>query len=98
MKPTMEILDRIRENSGKNKDEIFTRLYRYMLRPDLYYTAYKNLYANNGAGTRGVNEDTADAFSEKKINAIIQQLANDTYCPQPARDRKSTRLNSSHMA
>ena len=85
MKPTMEILDRIRENSGKSKDEIFTRLYRYMLRPDLYYTAYKNLYANDGAGTKGINEDTADAFSEKKINAIIQQLTDDTYCPQPAR-------------
>ena len=70
MKPTMEILDRIRENSEKNKDEIFTRLYRYMLRPDLYYTAYKNLYANDGSGTKGVNEDTADAFSDMKINAI----------------------------
>ena len=97
MKPTMEILDRIRENSGKNKDEIFTRLYRYMLRPDLYYTAYKNLYANNGAGTRGVNEDTADAFSEKKINAIIQQLANDTYCPQPARRTYIRKKNSVKM-
>lgn len=97
MKPTMEILDRIRENSGKNKDEIFTRFYRYMLRPDLYYTAYKNLYANNGAGTRGVNEDTADAFSEKKINAIIQQLANDTYCPQPARRTYIRKKNSVKM-
>lgn len=97
MKPTMEILDRIRENSGKNKDEIFTRLYRYMLRPDLYYTAYKNLYANNGAGTRGVNEDTADAFSEKKINSIIQQLANDTYCPQPARRTYIRKKSSTKM-
>ena len=85
MKPTMEILDRIRENSEKNKDEIFTRLYRYMLRPDLYYTAYKNLYANDGSGTKGVNEDTADAFSDMKINAIIQQLANGSYCPHLAR-------------
>ena len=97
MKPTIEILDRIRENSGKNKDEIFTRLYRYMLRPDLYYTAYKNLYANDGAGTKGVNEDTADAFSEKKINAIIQQLANDTYCPQPVRRTYIRKKNSTKM-
>ena len=41
MKPTIEILDRISENSRNNKEEIFTRLYRYMLRPDLYYLAYK---------------------------------------------------------
>ena len=97
MKPTMEILDRIRENSGNNKDEIFTRLYRYMLRPDLYYTAYKNLYANNGAGTKGINEDTADAFSEKKINTIIQQLANDSYCPHPARRTYIRKKNSTKM-
>ena len=68
MKPTTEILDKIRENSRNNKEEIFTRLYRYMLRPDLYYLAYKNLYANKGAGTKGVNDDTADGFSEEKIN------------------------------
>ena len=45
MQPTIEILDRIRKNSRDNKEEIFTRLYRYLLRPDLYYLAYKNLYA-----------------------------------------------------
>lgn len=57
MQPTIEILDRIRKNSKDNKEEIFTRLYRYLLRPDLYYLAYKNLYANKGAGTKGVNDD-----------------------------------------
>ena len=36
MQPTIEILDRIRKNSRGNKEEIFTRLYRYLLRPDLY--------------------------------------------------------------
>lgn len=52
MQPTIEILDRIRKNSRDNKEEIFTRLYRYLLRPDLYYLAYKNRYANKGAGTK----------------------------------------------
>lgn len=50
----------------KNKDEVFTKLYRYMLRPDIYYVAYKNLYANSGASTRGVDNDTADGFGEKR--------------------------------
>jgi len=85
MKPTIEILDRISENSRNNKEEIFTRLYRYMLRPDLYYLAYKNLYANKGAGTKGVNDDTADGFSEEKIDRIIQFLADETYAPKPVR-------------
>ena len=74
MKPTMEILARISQNSSKNKEEVFTRLYRYLLRPDIYYEAYRNLYANSGAATKGVNEDTADGFSEAKINRIIKSL------------------------
>lgn len=85
MLPTMEILERIRKNSNQNKEEVFTRLYRYMLRKDLYYAAYKKLYANKGASTQGVNNDTADGFSEEQINEIIQTLADETYQPKPAR-------------
>ena len=85
MQPTIEILDRIRKNSRDNKEEIFTRLYRYLLRPDLYYLAYKNLYANKGAGTKGVNDDTADGFSKEKVDRIIQSLADGTYMPNPVR-------------
>ena len=44
MQPTTEILARISKNSFANKEEIFTKLYRYLLRPDIYYVAYKNLY------------------------------------------------------
>lgn len=85
MKPTMEILENVKQNSARNKDEVFTRLYRYMLRPDLYYQAYQNLYANNGASTQGINEDTADGFSKAKIERIIKMLADETYTPHPAR-------------
>ena len=85
MQPTTEILARISRNSLANKDEIFTRLYRYMLRSDLYFLAYKNLYANNGAATKGANDDTADGFSEAKIANIIQRLADETYQPTPVR-------------
>lgn len=85
MQPTIEILDRISKNSRDNKEEIFTRLYRYLLRPDLYYLAYKNLYANKGAGTKGVNDDTADGFSKEKVDRIIQSLADETYKPNPVR-------------
>ena len=85
MKPTTEILARISQNSLANKEEVFTKLYRYLLRPDIYFVAYKNLYANNGAATKGVNEDTADGFSEAKIDSIIKALADETYQPMPVR-------------
>jgi group II intron reverse transcriptase/maturase len=85
MKPTAAILENIRQASKKNKEESFTRLYRYLLRPDIYYLAYENLYANNGAATRGINNDTADGFSEKKVQSIIRSLTDGSYTPSPAR-------------
>ena len=94
MKPTIEILDRIRENSKSNKEEIFTRLHRYMLRPDLYYLAYKNLYANKGASTKGVDSDTADGFSEEKISRIIKLLSDESYVPKPVRREYIKKRNS----
>lgn len=95
MKPTMEILSNLSKNSLNNKDEIFTRLYRYLLRPDIYFAAYKNLYANRGAGTNGVTEDTADGFGEEKIKKIIDSLANESYQPMPVRRTYIQKKNSS---
>jgi RNA-directed DNA polymerase len=56
-----------------------------LLRPDIYFEAYKNLYANNGAATRGVDNDTADGFSEAKIDKIIKSLSDETYTPKSVR-------------
>ncbi len=85
MKPTMEILAGLHKNSMQNKNAVFTRLFRYLLRPDIYFTAYKNLYSNNGAGTRGINNDTADGFGEEKIAKLIETLKKETYRPNPVR-------------
>lgn len=84
MKPTMEILTKLQENSKKHHDEVFTRLYRYLLRPDIYSIAYQHLYSNEGAGTKGVDEDTADGFSEEYVERIIEALRTETYRPKPA--------------
>ncbi|MDD2429932.1 MAG: reverse transcriptase domain-containing protein, partial [Eubacteriales bacterium] len=85
MKPTAAILENIRQISKRNKEETFTRLFRYLLRTDIYYLAYENLYANNGAATRGVNNDTADGFSAKRVQSIIQSLKDNSYKPSPVR-------------
>ena len=85
MQPTTEILTRISKNSLNNKDEVFTRLFRYLLREDIWFEAYRNLYANNGASTKGVNDDTADGFSERKIQKITEQLKNGKFNPTPVR-------------
>jgi group II intron reverse transcriptase/maturase len=85
MQPTTEILARIRANSTANKEEIFTKLYRYLLRSDLYFEAYMRLYANQGAATKGVDDDTVDGFSKAKIDSIIKSLKEGTYQPKPVR-------------
>ena len=94
MQPTTEILEKIRRASHNNKSEVFTRLYRYLLRPDLYYLAYKRLYDNNGAGTKGINDDTADGFSEAKVMLLIEQLKNETYQPAPVRRTYISKKNN----
>lgn len=37
MNPTSDILERITESSKQHPDGVFTRLYRYLLREDIYY-------------------------------------------------------------
>jgi len=85
MQPTVEILEKVRQNSKAHPDEVFTKLFRYLLRPDLYFVAYQHLYANNGAATKGVDNDTADGFSEQKVQKIIQSLQDGSYSPKPSR-------------
>lgn len=85
MKPTSEILERISRSSTNHNDGVFTRLYRYLLREDIYMNAYKNLYANNGAATKGIDDDTADGFSLEYIQKIISDIKDQTYKPKPVR-------------
>lgn len=84
-KPTAEILERMEKNSKEHPDGVHTRLYRYLLREDAYYSAYQKLYANKGAATKGTDDDTADGFGKKYIDALIKELSNGTYQPKPVR-------------
>ena len=83
MKPTSEILERIEKCSSEHKDGVFTRLYRYLLREDIYYAAYQKLYANKGATTQGIDNDTADGFSDFYVKELIQSLKDGTYKANP---------------
>ena len=85
MKPTPEILERIEKCSSEHKDGVFTRLYRYLLREDIYYAAYQKLYANKGATTQGIDNDTADGFSDFYVKELIQSLKDGTYKANPVR-------------
>ena len=47
--------------------------------------AYKSLYANNGASTKGTDNDTADGFSIDYVQSIIRELTDLSYQPKPVR-------------
>lgn len=85
MKSTSEILERIQNSSATHSDGVFTRLYRYLLREDIYYTAYQKLYANKGAATKGTDNDTADGFGERYIQSLINDLKSGEYRAKPVR-------------
>jgi group II intron reverse transcriptase/maturase len=97
MLPTFCVLERINKNSTAHKDGVYTRLYRYLLREDIYYTAYKNLYANKGASTQGVDNDTADGFGKDYIKQIIHELKTLTYKPKPVRRKHIPKQNNTKM-
>ena len=100
MKPTSEILERIERCSSEHKDGVFTRLYRYLLREDIYYAAYQKLYANKGATTQGIDDDTADGFSDFYVKELIQSLKDGTYKANPVRreyiPKKNGKLRRGH--
>jgi retron-type reverse transcriptase len=60
-------------------------LFRLMLNPIVWHEAYANIYANDGAITKGVDGVTLDGFSEERVNAIIARLREGTYHFQPVR-------------
>ena len=85
MNPTSEILERINRSSNDHHDGVFTRLYRYLLREDIYFAAYQKLYSNKGAMTPGVDVDTASGFGKEYVQQLIQELKDGTYQPKPVR-------------
>ena len=52
---------------------------------DLWFQAYSNIYANKGAVTRGVTNNTMDGMSEDRIKNLIQMLKAKHYLPTPVK-------------
>lgn len=61
------------------------KLYRQMFNPQLYLLAYGRIYANKGAMTPGVTQDTVDGMSVDKIDRIIDAMRHERYTFEPVR-------------
>lgn len=53
--------------------------------PDLWMQAYANIYANNGAITKGIDDVTQDGFSDERVKNLIKLLKEGRYFPKPSK-------------
>ncbi|TQM11061.1 hypothetical protein [Pseudonocardia kunmingensis] len=60
-------------------------LYRQLFNPQLYLLAYGPIYANQGAMTPGVTQETVDGMSQAKIVRIIDAMRLERYRFRPGR-------------
>jgi group II intron reverse transcriptase/maturase len=60
-------------------------LYRQLFNPQLYLLAYGRIYANHGAMTPGVTQETVDGMSQAKIGRIIDAMRHERYRFAPVR-------------
>jgi group II intron reverse transcriptase/maturase len=60
-------------------------LYRQLFNKELYLLAYGRIYANRGAMSPGISQETADGMSEEKIDAIIDAMRHERYRFSPVR-------------
>lgn len=61
-------------------------LFRIMTHyPDLWMRAYANIYANKGAITQSVDNNTLDGMCKDRIENLIQLLKDGRYTPKPVK-------------
>lgn len=77
------VLGVLRERGRKGLP--LTELYRQLFNPQLYLVAYGRIYANHGAMTPGVTQETVDGMSLGKIGRIIDAIRHERYRFSPAR-------------
>lgn len=93
MRNPIAVLNSLSEKS-QNEEYRFERLYRNLYNPEFYLLAYKNIYANGGSMTEGIDDSTLDGMSSKRIDRIIESIKNKSYKPNPARRTYIAKANS----
>jgi retron-type reverse transcriptase len=83
MEPTLNIIRGIQKRSYEQRDQKdqkkFDDLYSLLCKESLLIQAYGNIQANKGKLTKGINNDTIDGTSLKKIKKITLSLKNQEF-------------------
>jgi group II intron reverse transcriptase/maturase len=83
MRDAEEILNVIRDRGKRGVP--LEGVYRLLYKPSLYLRAYGRIYRNDGAMTRGVNQETVDGMSMEKIETLIEALRFERHRWKPVR-------------
>src|SRR6266511_861252 len=83
MQSAATVLDVLRKRGEKGLP--LERLYRQLFNPQLFLLAYGRIYANTGAMTPGVTDETVDGMSLAKSGAIIDALRAERYRWRPVK-------------
>ena len=73
MRNPTDVLNSLNKQS-KDLSYRFQRLYRNLYNPEFYLLAYRNIYANEGSMTPGVDGETLDGMGSPRIERIISAL------------------------
>ncbi len=93
MRNPTDVLNSLSDKS-KNLQYKFERLYRNLYNPEFYLLAYKNICANDGSMTPGVDGVTTDGMSLERIDKIIASMKERSYSPNPARRTYISKKNN----
>lgn len=83
--------------SSKSKDENYKyrNLYRNLYNPNFFLNAYAKIAPKVGNMTEGVDSQTIDGMSNKRIESIIETLKDESYQPNPSKriyiDKKNSK-------
>ena len=94
MRNPIHVLKSLEEQSCKNSEYEFDRLYRNLYNPEFYYMAYNNIAKSQGSMTPGTDGLTLDDMTPTRINRIISSLKDQTYQPNPARREYIAKKNN----
>ncbi|MEZ4732099.1 MAG: hypothetical protein R3E79_33705 [Caldilineaceae bacterium] len=87
---TAKAITSVLQERGKKKQNL-ERVYRLLYEKELYLKAYANIYANNGAMTQGITEETADGMSLDLIDELIEEIRHERFKWTPVKVYTSQR-------
>jgi group II intron reverse transcriptase/maturase len=73
------------KSHATSPDYQYKRLYRTLYNPSFYLLAYQQTYSKPGNMSKGIDGQTFDGMSLKRIEKIIASLKDHSYQPKPAR-------------